>query len=145
MARKAALAPVSAGRSRRAVGVSFYSLPLSPYGPDIHQVIEHTFARFKQKLTDLVFNECQKRGEPSLTAPLVRGLVVEVVATKKIIAADVKRLGNDDWVPPPAGSRSGQRRKPNTTSQQQQQPSTAPPIPEAVAAVSTVWQPCSKT
>lgn len=73
----------------------FHRVPLSKYSPDIHKVIEHTFARWKTEVHGLIYRECVLRGitEPSilqLQSILERALAT--VTKPATIAADQATL-----------------------------------------------------
>lgn len=70
-------------------------VPLSTHSPDIHKVIEHTFARFKTLLHQKIFENFARKGVVQPSMHEVRRLIEEAlheVAKPATIAADQKTL-----------------------------------------------------
>ena len=53
----------------------FCRVPLSAYSPDIHEVIEHTFARLKTEFHGLLYEHCVSKGVPQPPIETVRRLL----------------------------------------------------------------------
>lgn len=76
-------------------GLGFKRVPLSPYSPDMHKVIEHTFSRFKRSLHASIYDRCAERGVSELTPPEVRRLAIaalEEAGAATSIAKDLRTL-----------------------------------------------------
>ena len=71
-------------------------VPLSPHSPDIHKVIEHTFARFKRRVAELLYAQLPQLPEgrrPSLAVVAkVVADALKAAATRDAIAGDVASL-----------------------------------------------------
>lgn len=73
----------------------FNRVPLSTYSPDIHKVIEHTFARLKAEFHGLLYEHCVSKGVAQPAMETVRVLLeraLHKVAAAKTIAADQATL-----------------------------------------------------
>lgn len=77
------------------IPAGFWRVPLSACSPDIHKLIEHTFARFKARLHALIYEECVARGVAQPPTSTVRALVeraLREVTAPATIAADQATL-----------------------------------------------------
>lgn len=70
-------------------------VPLSPYSPDIHKVIEHVFGRIKPRLPEMCWDLTGGAKDPQPNLKVIRDAYVRLVrrhTEQETIAADVRGL-----------------------------------------------------